>query len=112
MVAATWPCIAIRGARGLEVIVCTTLPHSGQTGYNARRATCNSAINSSWTGVHSDGVPDFASDAQMGGDTVFTSFPANWGDSIHPNATGHARPEAIFRLSSTQSHNADCPFGI
>lgn len=86
-----------RRAAGWKVVVCTILPISGNATHNSRRATVNSAITSSWTGLHCDGVADFAADAIMGTDTSFTDSPSYWADGTHPNSSGHVRLEAIIR---------------
>jgi lysophospholipase L1-like esterase len=86
-----------RRAAGWKVVVGTILPISGGTAHNARRAIVNSAITSSWTSVHCDGVADFAADATMGTDTSFTDNPSKWTDGTHPNTAGHAILETIIR---------------
>lgn len=84
-------------AKGWKVVVCTILPRETPPAHNTRRAIVNAEIVASWTGVHCDGVADFAADAIMGPDNSFATNPTYWNDATHPGTLGHDRLEAIIR---------------
>lgn len=81
-------------AAGFKVLLCTVLPNSSSN-FNAVRAIVNADIRTS-VGVHCDAVCDWDLDAQMGIDAAYSTYPANWSDSVHPNETGHARMATIW----------------
>lgn len=89
--------VSARRSVGWKVGVCTVLPKNDAT-HNTRRNIVNPQIRSA-VGTQIDFVIDFDTDAQMGIDNSFTAFPANWTDGTHPNATGHARLEPIYRAA-------------
>ena len=90
--------IAARRAAGWKVVACTILPRD-VTAHNTRRAIVNANLRTQQGLGNIDGIADFDTDVQMGIDTAFASFPANWNDALHPNATGHARLEPIYRAA-------------
>jgi len=88
--------IAARRASGWKVVACTVLPQGGATTFNTRRAIVNTGLRTQAGLGNIDALADFDTDAQMGIDASYGTYPANWLDSIHPNDTGHARLMPIF----------------
>lgn len=85
--------VAARRAAGWKVCICTILPMNNAT-HNTRRAIFNTALRAASSSY--DALADFDTDGQMGIDNAYASYPANWTDDVHPNATGHARLMTIF----------------
>lgn len=86
-----------RRAAGWKVAVCTLLPNINPN-FNTRRATFNSAVTSSWLGVHCDGIVDFAADPTMGPDgaELDTTY---YSDGVHPTDAGHVILETVYRAT-------------
>lgn len=87
-----------RRSAGYIVGVATVLPIGSAPTHNARRNIANPLLRAA-VGTHIDFIIDFDTDAQMGIDTAAADYPANWADTIHPSATGHARLEPIYRAA-------------
>lgn len=87
-----------RRAVGWKVAVCTVLPYGATGGantFNTIRNLVNPLIRSN-VGVHWDAVIDFDTDAQMGIDNSYGTYPANWTDTVHPATAGHTRLYPIY----------------
>jgi hypothetical protein len=84
-----------RRTAGYKMVLCTILPRGGG-GFNTARNSVNTTIRG-WVGTHIDAVCDFAADPNMGADGQNTDTTYYDGDAIHPNATGQARLETIYR---------------
>lgn len=88
-------------AAGFLVVGCTILPVSGTANdseHNARRAIVNANIVAA-VGDEIDAVADFADDATMGIDDSYTTTAEHWTDGVHPDASGHAILEPIYRAA-------------
>jgi lysophospholipase L1-like esterase len=88
-----------RRLAGWTVVVCTALPNT-TGGFNAERATANTAIRT-WVGVHADAICDFDTEATMGidgnGSTTGPWDTTYYSDGLHPTAAGQALLEAVYR---------------
>jgi len=91
--------IAARRAAGWKVVACTILPQNGATAHNTRRAIVNTGLRAQEASGNIDALADFDTDAQMGIDASYGTYPANWTDGVHPNATGNARLMPIFNTA-------------
>ncbi len=92
-------CMA-RATAGWIVSLGTILPLDGDATHNSRRATVNADIiaNPTLYGMTSGAaIFNFAGDAIMGPDNSRSVNPSHWTDGTHPNATGQAVLETIYR---------------
>jgi len=92
------PIWAAYRATGAKLIVCTEISaQTGNAGYEAQRQVLNGLIRGD-TSLY-DALCDFDSDVEMGDPNSLTNYPANWTDSLHPNATGHLRLKPYMRAA-------------
>jgi phospholipase/lecithinase/hemolysin len=85
---------------GYKVVICTVLPRTGSSGWNAsmeaERLAYNSLVVSNGAGA--DLVLDLASDSVMG-PTTACADTSLYGDSLHPATAGHARLATLYRAA-------------
>lgn len=94
--------LAARRTAGYDYIVTSTvISRTDIVGFDTVRAALNAVIKSrSWQQKYGiSAVADFAADPIMGVDAAPSVNPSFFFDTVHPNPSGHARLEAIFRAT-------------